>query len=91
MTTGTWGTGVGVGVGIGMGGGRPGAASTDRDRRTMQLELDENGLPDGAVQKPVAGYLYFPAGSRSKKLTSGELNFESDATKLQMTLPIDRK
>jgi hypothetical protein len=90
MTTGTWGTGVGVGVGVGMGGGPPGPASTDRDRRTMEMELEEKGLPDAAVQKPVAGYLYFPASSKSKKLTSVELIFEGDAVKLQMKLPITK-
>ena len=90
LHTGSWGTGTTVGVGVGTGGGRPGPASTDRDRRTMELELDEKGLTDGMVQKPVAGYLFFPAGSKGKKLTSCELHYESDAASLQLTLPLDR-
>lgn len=90
--TGSWGTGTNVGVGIGTGGSSPGPASTDRDRRTMELELDEKGLADAVVQKPVAGYLYFPAGaSKGKRLTSCELLYESDAASLQLTLPVDRK
>jgi hypothetical protein len=52
------GTAVGVGVGVGGGGDRP--ASTDADRRTMELELSEKGLPEGRTSKPVAGHLYFP-------------------------------
>ena len=57
----------------------------------MELELDEKGLADAVVQKPVAGYLYFPTGSKDKKLTSGELLYESDAASLQLTLPLERK
>ena len=91
LHTGSWGTGTSVGVGVGTGGNGPGPASTDRDRRTMELELDEKGLADGSVQKPVAGYLYFPASSKGKKLTSCELLYESDAAKLQLTLPVERK
>jgi hypothetical protein len=91
VQTGTWGTGTAVGVGVGVGGGAPGPASTDQDRRTMELELDEHGLPDAIVDKPVAGYLYFPVGSRNKKLTSAELLYESNAAKLQLTLPVNRK
>jgi hypothetical protein len=90
VTTGTWGTGTNVGVGVGMGGGAPGPASTDQDRRTMQMELEEKGLPDTVVQKPVAGYLYFPAGSKNKKLTSLELIYDSEAASVKMTLPADR-
>jgi hypothetical protein len=56
----------------------------------MQMELDEQGLPDTVVQKPVAGYLYFPAGSKTKKLTSVELVYDSDAATVKLTLPADR-
>jgi hypothetical protein len=90
VTTGTWGTGTSVGVGVGMGGGPPGPASTDQDRRTMQMELEDSGLPETIVQKPVAGYLYFPAGSKNKKLTSVELIYDSDAASVKMTLPADK-
>jgi hypothetical protein len=91
VTTGTWGTGTNVGVGVGRGGGAPGPASTDQDRRIMHMELEEKGLPDTVVQKPVAGYLYFPAGSKNRKLTSVELIYDSDAASVKMTLPADRK
>jgi len=77
MTTGTWGTGVGVGVGIGPGGHRRGPASTDRDRRTMELELDEKGLQEGQATKPVAGYLYFPVGPSKKRSGSYELQYQT--------------
>jgi hypothetical protein len=91
VTTGTWGTGTNVGVGVGMGGGgAPGPASTDQDRRTMQLELEEKELPDVVVQKPVAGYLYFPAGAKGKKLTTIELIYDSEAASVRLTLPADR-
>jgi hypothetical protein len=92
VTTGSWGTGTNVGVGVGMGGGgAPGPASTDQDRRTMQMELEERDLPDTIVQKPVAGYLYFPAGSKNRKLTTVELLYDSDAASLKMSLPAERK
>ena len=87
VTTGTWGTGANVGVGIGTGGGAPGPASTDQDRRTMQMELEERDLPDTVIQKPVAGYLYFPTGSKNKKLANVELIYESDAASIKMTVP----
>lgn len=53
-------TSTGVGVGIGGGGGRPPRpGASEADRRTMELELREKGLPEGAASAPVAGYLYF--------------------------------
>jgi hypothetical protein len=51
-------TGAGVGVGVG-GPQEPKPASTDADRRTMELELREKGLPEGNTANPVSGYLYF--------------------------------
>jgi hypothetical protein len=90
VTTGSWGTGTNVGVGVGMGGGSPGPAATDQDRRTMELELEEKGLPEAVVQKPVAGYLYFPAGSRDRKLASAELIYEGSAANLRFTLPVQK-
>jgi len=43
------------------------------------------------IQKPVAGYLYFPAGPKNKKLTTVELLYDSDAASVKMTLPAERK
>lgn len=86
MTTGTWGTGVGVGVGVGTGGNRPGPASTDRDRHVMQSELEDKGLQDGAVSKPVAGYLYFPVGSGRRKTTGYQLEYQPPGADLKLKL-----
>jgi hypothetical protein len=87
VSTGTWGTGTHVGVGVGMGGGAPGPASTDGDRRTMELELDERALPDQVITKPAAGYLFFPAAAKSKKVQNYELHYDSDAAKIRLALP----
>jgi hypothetical protein len=90
VTTGTWGTGTTVGVGVGVGGGPPGPASTDADRRTMQLELEEQGLPDRTIVKPVAGYLYFPVGN--KKYDKFELRYEGESPEviLPLTMPASK-
>ncbi len=49
-----------VGVGVGVGGSQPAPGSSERDRKTMEQELSEKGLPEGQASAPVAGYLYFP-------------------------------
>lgn len=50
----------GGGVGVGVGGTQPRSPSTqDADRRTMELELNEKGLPEGNTAAPVSGYVYF--------------------------------
>ena len=64
------------GVAVGVGQSHP--ASTDQDRRTIEIELSEKGLPEGAARKPVAGYVYFPLTSKKKNLTY-ELEFYSPA------------
>jgi hypothetical protein len=56
----------------------------------MEMELDDKGLADTVTQKPIAGYLYFPAGAKGKKPSSAELTYEIDSTSVRMTLPIDR-
>lgn len=55
-------TAAGVGVGV----GSSQAGSTEQDRRAMELELAEKGLPEGETSKPIAGYLYFPLKARKK-------------------------
>jgi hypothetical protein len=60
-----------AGVGVGVGGSQ--AGSTEQDRKTMELELTEKGLPEGETSKPVAGYLYFPLKARKK---AGALRLE---------------
>jgi hypothetical protein len=76
-----WWTSVGVGVGVDK--SRP--ASTEQDRKTMELELSENGLPEGAWSKPVAGYLYFPV-TPGKKTVPYELEFDAGAGRLLVAL-----
>jgi hypothetical protein len=54
-----------TGVGVGVGGPQdPKAGSTDADRRTMELELREKGLPEGNTAHAVSGYLYFSQPQR---------------------------
>ena len=48
-------TSVGVGVIL----DRNPTASTGQDRRVMQQELEDKGLPETVTDAPVAGYLYF--------------------------------
>ncbi len=64
------------GVAVSTGRSRPG--STDRDRRTVELELSEQGLPEGIALKPVAGYVYFPLASK-KKDAAYELEYQTPA------------
>lgn len=78
---GGWRTAVGVGVGVGS--TRP--ASTEPDRRTMETELSEKGLPAGAFSKPIAGYLYFPLAP-AKKSSAYELEYDSPAGRVVLKL-----
>jgi len=61
--------------------------STGQDRRVMETELDDRGLPEGEADKPVAGYLYFPVGQT--KATSIELVYQHD--KGDVTIPLTLK
>ena len=54
-----------AGVGVAVGSAYP-TASTDKDRQVMETELRDKGLPEGKIDKPVAGYLYFPVDNKSK-------------------------
>jgi hypothetical protein len=87
MSTGTWGTGANVGVGVGMGGGAPGPGSTDRDRQVMQTELDDRALPEGGFEKPVAGYVYFPAGREQAKQVELVYQFAGGEVTIPLTVP----
>lgn len=56
-----------AGVGVGIGGSRqPDPQTKAADRRTMQLELNEKGLPEGNTMSPVSGYLYFSVPPKKK-------------------------
>ncbi len=78
-------TGVGVGVGVGDP-ELPRPAATDRDRTTMQQELEDKSLPEGKTAQPVAGYLYFPKPS-VKAPNSFELTYFESTGQLRLHLP----
>lgn len=80
-TRGGWTTDVGVGVGIGNGSG----GATDEDRKVMELELTEKGLPKGTFSSPVSGYIYFPAPQTLATSVVLDVNVAGRQTKL--TLP----
>lgn len=74
-----------VGVGVGVGTTRPG--STEEDRATMELELSEKGLPEGAVSVPVAGFLYFSLPeAKDKKTFELEYALENETVVLKLTV-----
>ena len=58
-----------VGVGIPIGGKSPerqgGAATAESNRRAIEAELREKGLPEISAWEPVAGYLYFSVPKKS--------------------------
>jgi hypothetical protein len=87
VTAGSWGTGTMVGLGVGMGGNAPGPASTPDDRRVMEQELEDKGLADAIVSKPVAGYLYFPVGKRRPGSYVLEYQGADGDLKLTLTAP----
>jgi hypothetical protein len=85
-------TSVGVGVGIGGAGSQPPPpASTGADRTTMETELLEKALPEGAVLKPIAGYLYFPRPARMKSGDNFELQYIGDEGTVKLPLPQPRR
>jgi hypothetical protein len=83
-------TGAGVGVGVGGAGGpinAPRPASTDRDRTTMQQELEDKSLPEGKTTHTVAGYLYFPKPSGKSKSAVYDLSYYGAETRLRLLVP----
>ncbi len=85
-------TGAGVGVGVGGGGPQPpGPAATDRDRATMQQELEDKGLPQGKTTAAVAGYLYFPKPSGKVKSTAAELTYYGAPRQIKLRVPAPAK
>lgn len=78
-------TSAGVGVGIGKPQPEPPKpGSTDADRRTMELELSEKGLPAGNTAAPVAGYLYFAL--LKKKNVKYQLEYDLNGSKVVLPL-----
>ncbi len=82
-------TGVDVATGGSTQPAPPRPASTDQDRRTMQAELEDKGLPEGQVNRPVAGYLYFPIGK--KKASPQSLEYYGQSGKLLIPFPASPK
>ncbi|HEY6348477.1 MAG TPA: hypothetical protein VI636_03605 [Candidatus Angelobacter sp.] len=77
------------GVGVGIGGSQPPSepGSTDRDRRTMELELTEKGLPEGHASAPVSGYLYFSLLDKKDKKATHQLEYTLNGEKVVLALP----
>jgi len=73
-----------TGLGVGVGGGTP-VASTPADRKTMETELRDKSLPQGKVNKSVAGYLYFPVPSARN--ASYQLEYSNNDQNIKMALP----
>jgi len=77
-------TGVAVAVGQPPYPSPPGPASSDQDRRTMQMELEDNALPEGPASKAVAGYLYFPVST--KKTVTYDLEYYTPQGRVRLIL-----
>ncbi|HXN21506.1 MAG TPA: hypothetical protein VOA41_02040 [Candidatus Dormibacteraeota bacterium] len=79
-------TTVGVDFAVRTGGS---SGSSPRDRDTMETELSEKGLPEGAASAPVAGYVYFPYTPSRKKNAKAkvQLQYVLNGNKVLITLP----
>ncbi len=55
------------------------------DRKVVETELDEKGLPEGAIMTPVAGYLYFPLAKKAKNARY-ELEYVLNGNKVVLRL-----
>lgn len=86
-------TGAGVGVGVGSAGAppAPGPAATDRDRATMQQELEDKALPEGKTTAAVAGYLYFPKPAGKAKNAVYELTYYGTTRQIKLPLPAPKR
>ena len=86
-------TGAGVGVGVGGAGGPvdPRPASTDRDRNTMQQELEDKALPEGMTTRAVAGYLYFPKPAGKVKNALFNITYYGADGQVHLAIPPPRK
>jgi hypothetical protein len=80
-------TGVGVAVGAQGPAGPPKPGSTDRDRATMQQELEDKALPEGKTSHAVAGYLFFPRPAGKLKNAVWELTYYGEGGKIRLLIP----
>jgi hypothetical protein len=71
-------------TGGGMGGPRPPAYPTNYPDSGASQELIDKALPEGAMSKPVAGYLYFPVSG--KKKATYDLEYYAVDGKIQLML-----
>jgi hypothetical protein len=83
--TGTIGVTTGIGV-IGSGGGRP-TANTPADRTTMERELRDKSLPEGKIDKSVAGYVYFPVTSGRSATYDLEYTAKDQVVRIHLPKP----
>src|SRR5262245_12466143 len=60
------GSGLSTSAGVGVGVGPSQSGASEKDRRAMETELFEKGLPDIKTSKPVSGYLYFPVTGKKR-------------------------
>ncbi len=73
----------GVNVATPSSGPRPG--STEKDRKVMEHELSERGLPEGNAGTPVSGYLYFRVSGKAK-CSSCQLEYAASGNKTVLSL-----
>jgi hypothetical protein len=81
-------TGAGVGVGVGNPGPPfPDLGAADRYRDAIQQALDTKSLPEGPINVPVAGYLYFPKSHGKATAPYFELDYYGAADQIKVRLP----
>jgi hypothetical protein len=76
-----------VGVGIGeqpMPAPAPKSGKKDTDALSVQVDLENQALPEGRFSQPVAGYLYFPA---TPKKSSLEITWYGPNGQVRLPLP----
>jgi len=87
VTGGQRGGGLSTGASVGVGTGRPQSGTSEQDRRAMEMELSEKGLPEGKASKPVSGYLYFPVSGKKKHDFLLECNLGTEKPLLLKLVP----
>lgn len=90
-------TETGVGVGVGGPGGtpndprgvpppQPSKSGKDTDSLSVQVDLENQALPEGKIDAPVAGYLYFTKPAMKKKSTA-DLTWYGPGEQVRVPLP----
>lgn len=75
-------------AGIGVGGKQQPAdgISPEQERRTIQMELTSESLPEGSVTSPVSGYLFFSVPGKQRK-AAHQLEYKVSGNKVSLSLP----